>query len=184
MSISLVRVSIMFVPNTLLTLSTIGSINVSERHNEQYLVKLIKELVTSYLDDDKARILLACGADQDIHNSTTFRYIREAENDAKSRCMGVLTKLDLMHGSKAEQIWKMLDHQEFDFPNGSWFMTKQLSQDQLDAGVSHGEARLREADFFLTPPWADFSRAFPKQVGIGNLQAALSKCLTAHIIEA
>lgn len=155
-----------------------GSINVHEDDNEQHLVGFIEKLVTSHLRDEKTLVLLACAADQDIENSTTFRYVKQCK--AQGRCSGVLTKPDLMSPAKFDLIKRVLARDVFKLA-GPWFVTKQLSQAEIDMGISHGEARQREHEFFQTGRWAE-DPGMAKYLGIANLQKAVADSLVAHIL--
>ncbi|CAK4033830.1 Interferon-induced GTP-binding [Lecanosticta acicola] len=160
-----------------------GAINATENHDDQYLVDFIEALLTVYIRDEAALILLACAANQDVHTSTAFRYIRK--HKAMPRCMGVLTKPDLLEGGKTkwESIQKMLHGDSNTFQMGlGWYTTKQLSQKEMESGISHEEARQREAAFFAQDPWSGSLSPYAARFGIRNLQKALSELLTTDII--
>jgi hypothetical protein len=61
-----------------------------------------------------------------------------------------------------------------------WFFTKQLSQAQIDKGISHAAARDLEADFFRQQPWSDLAE-LQSRFGIDRLQDAVSQSMTDHI---
>ena len=154
-----------------------GSINVIEDGEDPSLVQMIEDLVSTYLQDEKCLILLACGADQDVETSTTFRFIKNCR--ATERCAGVVTKADLLPPGKLPYIKQILNGKKFALGKG-WFFTKQLSQAQIDQGISHAVARDLEADFFRQQPWsglADLQARF----GIERLQEAVSHSMTEHI---
>nr|OQO26340.1 hypothetical protein B0A51_06427 [Rachicladosporium sp. CCFEE 5018] len=145
----------------------------------QHLVGFIKAVIESYLRDPQTKILLTCGADQDVENCTAFRFIKDSQ--AIDRCIGVLTKLDLVHISRMKIVERLLNRKAYALPQGSWFVTKQLSQSDLEAGISHEEARNIEHSFFNQPHWQRVVQDFPQQVGIGNLQQAISQIYTGTI---
>jgi len=154
-----------------------GSINVIEDDEDQALVPMIENLVSNYLKDEKCLILLACGADQDVETSTTFRFIKKCH--ATQRCAGVITKADLLPPGKLPYIKQILNGKKFMLGKG-WFFTKQLSQSQIDQGVSHAMARDLEADFFRQKPWSDLAD-LQSRFGIERLQVAVSESMTDHI---
>nr|OQO27803.1 hypothetical protein B0A51_04616 [Rachicladosporium sp. CCFEE 5018] len=156
-----------------------GAINVHPDETQQHLVGFIKALIKSYLRDPQTKILLTCGANQDVENCTAFRFIRDS--NAINRCIGVLTKLDLIHPSRMRTVERMLNREDYALPQGSWFVTKQLSQSDLEAGIPHEEARDRENDFFDQPHWHRIVQDFPQQIGIGNLHQAVSQIYTGTI---
>jgi hypothetical protein len=154
-----------------------GSINVIEDEEDPGLPQWIEELVNKYLRDEKCLILLACGADQDVETSTTFRFIKNC--GATQRCAGVLTKADLMPPGKLAYIRQILNGKKFTLGKG-WFFTKQLSQAQIDQGISHAMARNLEADFFRQQPWSGIAN-LQSRFGIERLQEAVSESMTDHI---
>ncbi|KAK5123566.1 hypothetical protein LTR85_002604 [Meristemomyces frigidus] len=158
-----------------------GAINVHPDASEQYLVPFIGKLIRNYLRDDKALVLLACSADQDVENSTAFGFVGQC--GAQGRCMGVITKPDLLGRSKHPYIRQILNGEKFTLSNG-WFVTKQTSTEELDNGqsITHAEARQREHAFFGQAPWATSFAAYGDHFGIHNLQDSISNKLTAHIL--
>lgn len=160
-----------------------GSINVFQDAESDHLVQFVETLIKMHIEQDKTLILLACAADQDVETSTSFRYIRECR--ATGRCMGVLTKPDLLNPSRANLVADVLSGQKFGLGHG-WKVVKSLSQQELEDEVTHADARKHEQTFFSKgPQWgpgsalASFSHAF----GIPSLQASMSKTLTEYIIK-
>ncbi|WPG98390.1 P-loop containing nucleoside triphosphate hydrolase protein [Acrodontium crateriforme] len=157
-----------------------GVINVHKDANSQHLVEFVKELTREYLSDEKALILLAVAAEQDINNSTTFSLVMQC--NALARCMGVLTKPDLLSNQQFETVREMLACEQFEI-GGGWHLTKQLSQKELDSTVviTNKDARHREKSFFSQHPWSTELAKYQSRFGIINLQKTLSKELTEHI---
>ena len=158
-----------------------GAINVDQDGNQK-IVEFIEKLIKHYLRDEKALILLACSADQDVNNSTTFRFVSQCK--AKDRCMGVLTKPDLVSSSRYHLIEQVLKNDAAGFQLGHmWYVTKQLSQDELMSGtVSHADARAIEYNFFRNTPWSDHLVEHFDRFGITALQSQISHELTKHIL--
>jgi hypothetical protein len=154
-----------------------GSINVIEDDEDQQLVRWIEQLVTSYIKDEKCLILLACGADQDVETSTTFRFIKDCQ--ATKRCAGVLTKADLLPPGKLAYVKQILSGKKFTLGKG-WYLTKQLSQAQIDQGISHAMARDLESTFFGQQPWADLVNLHD-HFGIRRLEKSVSHWMAEHI---
>ncbi|KAI7204388.1 P-loop containing nucleoside triphosphate hydrolase protein [Hortaea werneckii] len=153
-----------------------GAINVHRDPNEQHLVAFIQKLLQNYIRDEQALVLLALSADQDPETSTAFRFIKECA--AEGRTMGVLTKPDLITKGRMPKIYDLLYGEDFQLGSG-WFVTKQLSSEEVDS-VSYAEARVREQDFFSRQPWA--STVLGERFGIANVQATISRRLELHII--
>lgn len=157
-----------------------GSINVVDGEDDQHLVEIVKNLIKSHLSDEKTLFLLACTANQDFENSTTFRYVKECK--AQDRCSGVLTKPDLMTASRFDFVKRLLKRQAFRL-GGPWFVTRQLSQVEVDSGKSHSEARAIEQAFFNdTGRWNE-EPELRRYLGTANLQKAVSGKLVEHILK-
>lgn len=157
-----------------------GSINVAPNANEQHLVLMIERLVKSFVRDDQALILLVASMNQDLETSTAFRLVGNCK--ASARSMGVLTKPDLLERSAARitDVRRTLNGGTFKLGN-LWFVTKNSSQDQLEEGVTHLEARKSEETFFQRVPWSSDLAEFKGRFGTRNLQNAISHRLVAHI---
>ncbi|RMZ08009.1 hypothetical protein D0860_04843 [Hortaea werneckii] len=153
-----------------------GAINVHRDPNEQHLVAFIQKLLQNYIRDEQALVLLALSSDQDPETSTAFRFIKECA--AEGRTMGVLTKPDLITKGRMPKIYDLLYGEDFQLGSG-WFVTKQLSSEEVDS-VSYAEARVREQEFFSREPWA--STVLGERFGIGNVQGTISRRLELHII--
>ncbi|KAK0840003.1 hypothetical protein LTR03_010895 [Friedmanniomyces endolithicus] len=156
-----------------------GAINVHE-DGEDYLVAFVEKLIKTYLRDPKTLVLLACSADQDVENSTAFRYVSQCK--ALPRCLGVLTKPDLVGPSRHGLLQRILRGDAFKLrDHHAWFVTKQLTQEDLDAGATRREARDLEDRFFAGEPWATILTHYSPRFGTAKLQAAISFELSAHI---
>lgn len=156
-----------------------GAINATAKDEDQYLVGFVEKLVKNYVGEEEALILLACSMDVDLETSTASKWVREMK--ATKRCMGVLTKPDIMDRSRWPTIDKVLRGNGFSLGLG-YFVTKQLSQIELDSGITHGAAREREQQFFEgNEPWCTIFATFKDKIGIPNLQVAISRELAVHI---
>ncbi|SMY19728.1 unnamed protein product [Zymoseptoria tritici ST99CH_1A5] len=158
-----------------------GAINDTPNAEDRYLIKFVEKLLNVYMDDKKALILFACPAHQDMELSTANRYLRECK--AERRATGVLTKPDLMENNsfRVGTVKKMFEGSLYPLGHG-WFMAKQLSQDAIQDGVEHEQARELEHQFFNSSPWCDKLGAYADRFGIHNLRTALSQKLTQHIL--
>lgn len=157
-----------------------GSINVAPNESEQHLVGMIEDLIKRYVNDDKALILLVASMDQDLETSTAFRLVGGCK--ALGRSTGVLTKPDLLGTAKdrINNVKRTLNGSVFKL-GGSWFVTKNSSQEDLDRGVTHQKAREQEASFFLRHPWSTELVDHEHRFGTKNLQDCISHRLVEHI---
>ncbi|KAF2117059.1 P-loop containing nucleoside triphosphate hydrolase protein [Lophiotrema nucula] len=159
-----------------------GIIGQSEDHRSQYLVPFVKNVVTDYIKDGDALILVTHSLANDLHTSIAGMMARE--NRATNRCIGVLTKPDcLPAGDKGNTLSAVLSGSSFQLGHG-YFIVKNLSQVDIDDGLTHPDARRQEQLFFETQPWSTSFRQHKDRFGTRNLQAYLSKTLAAHTVKA
>lgn len=95
----------------------------------------------------------------------------------------MLTKPDrLPAGTNFGDLRDILEGRRFELGHG-YYVTKQLSQVELENQVSHAEARISEARFFkTTAPWHQTFESFGARFGTPNLQTELSRLLAKQIM--
>ncbi|RMZ68410.1 dynamin family [Pyrenophora seminiperda CCB06] len=149
-----------------------GIIGQAESAESQFLVKFVRDLVTEYINDPEALILVTCSLENDIANSTAGGIARKL--GATKRCIGVLTKPDrLPPGSRHDKLKDVFDQKRFALGHG-YFVVKNLGQDEIDRGLTHGQARHQEQQFFSQAPWATTFGRYQHRFGTLNLQGFLS----------
>ena len=149
-----------------------------QQDEERRLIEMITSTVTSYIQDDQCLLLLACSADQDVEMSLTMKYIRQ--HSAENRCIGVFTKAELVTSTRLKNVQDILKGHKYQLGRG-WFVTKQLSQQEIDAGVDFGNAKDRERDLFANAPWAA-TPSLRDRYGMPNLQDEIAGSLASHIV--
>lgn len=148
------------------------------QEQESQLIEMITSTVSSYIQDKQCLILLACSADQDVELSLIMKYIRQHE--AEDRCIGVFTKADLVTSTKVQSVQDILRGHKYQLGRG-WFVTKQLSQQELNTGLDCNAARERESELFATEPWAT-DHSLDDKYGLPKLQDEIAGSLASHII--
>ncbi|KAF2452910.1 P-loop containing nucleoside triphosphate hydrolase protein [Lineolata rhizophorae] len=159
-----------------------GIIN-QARHGEEYLVHTVRRMASEYMQDEKTIIMLACAMEGDIQNCTAASLVTNV--GATRRCIGVLTKPDrIPAGDPVDQWEEVLNGRKFGL-GYSYFVTKQPSTEDLNAGISHQRAREAERVFFATKePWATRFSQYKERFGTHNLQDRLSELLAKQIFDA
>ena len=151
--------------------------DVANRHP----VKLVKNLVRQYIQEENTLILLAAPMDSEIENATAAGIVNKA--GAMARCIGVLTKPDRFPGNDRVEHWNsVLRGDVFKLGHG-YFVTRQPSQTELKAGVTHAQARELEQQFFESPFWTSQFRGFEDRQGTSKLQRFLSDLLARLIVK-
>lgn len=151
--------------------------DVANRHP----VKLVKNLVRQYVQEENTLILLATPMDTEIENATAASIVSKA--GAVNRCVGVLTKPDRLPGNDRLAHWNgVLRGDVFRLGHG-YFVTRQPSQAELEAGVTHAQARELEQKFFESPLWTSQFHGFEERLGTRKLQQFLSNLLARLIVK-
>ncbi|KAF3903239.1 Dynamin-1 [Dactylellina cionopaga] len=155
-----------------------GIIHVTERKEDEYLIKLVKNLVEGYIKQEDCLILLAMTMKDDAVNQSAAQMARKL---GPNRTIGALTKPDTVMDEEHDQWVRILQGKEHRLPHG-YFVTKQPNQAQLSARVSHTEARKLEDIFFENvDPWNSELSGLKHRFGTLNLQRYLSKELAGLI---
>lgn len=154
-----------------------GVISQPEHEDEQYLVKLVENLVKKYVSQENCIVLLAMTMTDDATNSSSARLIREIRG-AKDRTLGVLTKPDQVPlGSDSYQQWTdILAGLKFKVGYG-YFVVR----NNPDSAVDHAQARMEEDQFFSHGLWTDDLYMYQHRFGTKKLQSALSDLLLKQI---
>ncbi|KAF3905219.1 Dynamin-3 [Orbilia brochopaga] len=151
-----------------------GIIHATERKEDEYLIKLVKSLVESYIKQEDCLILLAMTMKDDAVNQSAAQMARKL---GPNRTIGALTKPDTVLDGEFEQWIKILRGSDHRLHHG-YFVTKQPSQQQLLERISHSAARASEEEFFQTrDPWQTDLADLKDRFGTINLQRYLSKQL-------
>jgi len=158
-----------------------------EDQKKNYLPKMIKNLAKQYIAEENSLILLACSLEGDIENTQTLALLQKTDiagKQAWTRALGVMTKPDrVARGQPNGKLFSMLSGQAFQLGH-SYFVTRQPDQVELDRGITHGEARVKEMEYFNSKePWAATFSAFQDRFGTSNLVQTLSAKLAAMALE-
>ncbi|KAI9862337.1 MAG: hypothetical protein M1813_004813 [Trichoglossum hirsutum] len=163
-----------------------GIIEAPETDNEMYLVPLIKELVRGYIDNKDCLVLLAVPMTDDAENQSASSIAKQI---CKDRCIGALTKPDMVQPGEHAKWRKILEGYKHELQHG-YFVTKQPPQSRLKDGIDHMTARTEELEFFSSrEPWKTelsntrdrFGNPLRERFGTLALQTYLSQTLTKLI---
>ena len=95
---------------------------------------------------------------------------------------GVLTKPDcIARGSRDEKLRDVLNGKRFALGHG-YHIVRNLSQKEINDGLSHRDARDLEAEFFSKEPWSTTFHEYQSRFGTLNLQTFLSRKLAANAL--
>ncbi|KAI9652011.1 MAG: hypothetical protein M1831_007252 [Alyxoria varia] len=159
-----------------------GIINESETENSDsaHLPTMVRELAKEYIASPCSIVVLTRPMGVDPATSSAGALVNEM--NARSRCLGVLTKPDhFPEGESLDQWSSLLNNKKFSVGHG-YYVTKQPSQKELNEGISHEQARANERAYFeQTEPWSTYFVNHRAKCGTEKLREKLSQLLAAVI---
>jgi GTPase SAR1 family protein len=139
-------------------------------------IKLVDDLVTSYLKSPRSIILAIVSAKYDINNQVILRRAREVDPEGK-RTLGIITKPDAIDNDDDERAFiKIARNENVKFVLG-WHVVKNMHSGSENAQQETRD--MEETNFFNTN--ISFSTLPKKDVGIDSLRTRLSSVLFDQI---
>ncbi|KAH5731245.1 hypothetical protein HBI17_217790 [Parastagonospora nodorum] len=141
-------------------------------------VPFSRNLVSEYVKDPEALILVTCSMTNNIANSTAGGIARALK--AADRCIGIYLPDRLLETTCHEILHNVFEKKRLPLGHG-YFVVRNLGQEQLDEHLNHEDARAQERQFFDTAaPFASL-RQHDSRFGTWNLQSFLSGKLAEQI---
>ncbi|RAQ51133.1 dynamin GTPase [Aspergillus flavus] len=139
-------------------------------------VKLVQDVVQSYMREPRSIILAVVSAKNDFANQIVLTLAREADRTG-SRTLGVITKPDtLTPGSETEAMFVSLaKNQQVSFRHG-WHVLKNQDSEKSNGTLTERDAE--EEHFFAKGVWRDLPLS---DVAIKPFRERLSKVLLGQI---
>ncbi|RDH26898.1 Dynamin family protein [Aspergillus welwitschiae] len=153
-----------------------GLISVSEKEED---VKLVHDLVDSYLENSRTIVLAVVPASSDIDTQGIIQRARHFDK-AGCRTVGIITKPDLINVGTEARVARVAKNLDGTKLNLGFFLLKNPTPAQLDQGMTLAERRKAELEFFSTGPWKS-QGIDPSRIGIDNLRIFLQELLDRHI---
>lgn len=139
---------------------------------------MVTSTVLSYLNDEHCLIMVVCSAYQDMETCLTMKHVKET--GATERCIGVLTKADMLPSGKMKDVREMLKGGKHTLGKG-WYIVAQPSQQDIDAGDDRQLDVKREKDLFATGPWLD-TPGLRSRYGTAQLRQEIARTLADKIM--
>ncbi|CAN8097719.1 unnamed protein product [Discula destructiva] len=158
----------------------------AKHEEDQFLVKVVENLVRSYVSHEKAIILWAVPMNHDPETSSTFTLIRNLR--AQDRTIGVMTKADLLPQGGHAQWLAMLRDQTHQVGRG-YYITSRAALSSSNEDADHDNQRrdrasLRdesatEEQFFngMRGDWPKEFAEFDEKCGVNQLVKFLAQTL-------
>ncbi|KAL3466423.1 P-loop containing nucleoside triphosphate hydrolase protein [Aspergillus heterothallicus] len=153
-----------------------GLISVSENEED---VKLVRDLVDSYLENSRTIILAVVPASSDVDTQGILQRARHFDQ-AGCRTVGIFTKPDLINAGTESRVARLAKNMDNTKLNMGFFLLKNPTPAQLEKGITLVERRKAELDFFSTGLWKN-QGIESSRVGIDNLRVFLQELLDSHI---
>ncbi|KAE8335744.1 hypothetical protein BDV24DRAFT_179111 [Aspergillus arachidicola] len=153
-----------------------GLIHSETRQQSAADVKLVQDVVQSYMREPRSIILAVVSAKNDFANQIVLTLAREADRNG-SRTLGVITKPDtLTPGSETEAMFVSLaKNQQVSFRHG-WHVLKNQDSEKSNGTLTERDAE--EEQFFAKGVWRDLPLS---DVAIKPFRERLSKVLLGQI---
>ncbi|KXJ88622.1 hypothetical protein Micbo1qcDRAFT_207330 [Microdochium bolleyi] len=136
---------------------------------DEYIVKVVQNLASSYIQREEAIIMWAVPMNHDLENSIIFPIIRKA--GAQSRTIGVITKADMLQSSNVKQWLEVLEGKKQRVKHG-YFMTSLPPDQPLQKGSDWEES------FFHRGLGEAFRRSLPSiKIKVQQQRASLQQRL-------
>lgn len=153
-----------------------GLISVSEEEDD---IKLVRELVDSYLESSRTIILAVVQATSDIETQPIIQHARRFDK-AGERTVGIITKPDLINRNTEGRVALLANNLGSTKLKLGFFLLKNPTPEQLERGITHSEREEEERKLFDDPKWT-IHGLDPNRVGVHALRKFLESLLERHI---
>eukprot|EP00798_Chlamydomonas_sp_ICE-L_P022082 gene22082-29146_t len=144
-------------------------------HSKQQYIGMIKGMVRESIRPDNVAIVMTLPAIDDLELQEISQMAREADREGK-RTIGVITKPDSVPtGTHEKWVATAQNRDPQHTLTLGYYVVKNPDQEQLKSGISFGDARKRETEFFAGHE--HWSKLEQDRRGTNNLRKALSDML-------
>ena len=141
-----------------------------DKEENEYLVKVVRNLTRSYIQRPEAIIMWALPMNHDLENSISLGIIRDAK--ATDRTIGVITKADMLQDGNIPQWLAVLQGKKQSVKHG-YFLTSLPPGETLENAANHEENFFRGG----VSSWPNAFAAFEDQCGVERLRQYITKQL-------
>ena len=141
-----------------------------DKEEDDYLVKVVRNLTKSYIQRPEAIIMWALPMNHDLENSISLGVIREAK--ATDRTIGVITKADMLQEGNIPQWLAVLQGKKQSVKHG-YFLTSLPPGEALENAANHEENFFRRG----VGSWPNEFSSFENQCGVERLRQYITKQL-------
>ena len=142
-------------------------------------IKLVENLVDSYLRNSRTIILAVVRATNDIVTEPIIQRARHFDRSGE-RTVGIITKVDLINKGTEARIAKFTKNQDQTKLKLGFFVLKNPSPMEINEGITLAQRKKAEMQFFQSAQWKDHPLNMSR-VGIDALRSFLASLLESHI---
>ncbi|KAK1772242.1 dynamin [Phialemonium atrogriseum] len=156
-----------------------GLISVPNEDQTDADIRIVRELVKTYLSSTRTIIMAVLQASNDIANQGILQLVRQHDPDGQ-RTVGIITKPDLITKGvegRIAMLAKSLDSVKLKL---GFFLMKNASPAEAKEGLTWDDLARREEKFFSTPAWKEHNLGM-RRVGVEPLRLFLQDLLSRHI---
>ena len=156
-----------------------GLISVPNEEQNDDDVQTVHSLVDSYLSNPRTIILAVVQAGNDIANQPIIQKSKKFDRSGQ-RTIGIITKPDLINVGSEGRIAMLAKNQDTTKLKLGFFLVKNPTPSELDAGVTQTEREQKENRYFSESPWRE-QHLDMDRVGIVKLRGYLQRLLDHHM---
>lgn len=155
-----------------------GIIQVPNEEQDDSDVETIHGLVDTYAANPRTIILAVVQAGNDIANQPIIQKSKKFDK-AGERTIGVITKPDLINDKTQSRIAALAKNEDTTKLQLGFFLVKNPSPSELEAGINPQERERMELCYFASPPWKDQGLE-RSRTGVIALRTYLQDLLDRH----
>ncbi|KAH0421643.1 dynamin GTPase [Colletotrichum camelliae] len=162
---------------TIVDLPGLISVESDEQSTED--IDIVHRLVETYMESHRTIILAVVQAGNDAANQPVIRKSRKHDPHGL-RTIGIITKPDLINKGTENRIARLANNEDSIKLGLGFFLLKNPSPKELEAGLSTDAISQLETDFFAQPTWQK-QLVNPERIGAPRLREYLQELLYTHI---
>ncbi|KZZ92844.1 Dynamin, GTPase domain protein [Moelleriella libera RCEF 2490] len=156
-----------------------GLVTVPNDQQTEEDIEAVHAMVAAYLQSSRTIILTVLQASSEMANQPIIKLAREYDPEGE-RTVGIITKPDLINRGAQASIACIARNEGAIKLKLGFFLVKNPTPDERDAGADIQTQAKRELGYFTSPPWSDQNLDMDR-VGAENLRQYLQTLLDAHI---
>lgn len=156
-----------------------GLISVPNEDQTDEDIRIVRELVETYLSSTRTIIMAVLQASNDIANQGILQLARQHDPDGQ-RTVGIITKPDLINKGVEGRIAMLAKNLDSVKLKLGFFLMKNASPTEAKEGLTWDDLARREEEFFSTPAWKEHNLDM-RHVGVEPLRLFLQDLLSRHI---